>query len=234
MLIRSAPLPSVVLTDIQAVLFDCDGVLVDSEPLANQMLSELFAAHGVVMSIPECRAAFTGLNPRGVAIRLLELKGLDLTDVLVNHASAYFVEALAKQGLPPLPGVLDALASLKSRGIPFAAASNSELKELTFKLRLAGLINFFAPHHYSGDELRRPKPDPAVYLHAAEQLNVKPSDCVVIEDSPLGVRAGAAAGMRVLGFTGTHDDPSHADTLRRAGAAQTFADMSMIPTLIAR
>ncbi|MGE3107770.1 MAG: HAD family hydrolase [Phycisphaerales bacterium] len=217
----------------RAILFDCDGVLVDTEPLANQMLSELITSHGVPMSPLDCRAAFTGLNPRGVARRLIELHNLDLSKPLVNVASAHFMTALKKNGLTPLQGVAETLRRLQELNIAIAAASNSPLDELVFKLDLAGIIAYFAPHHYSGDALGRPKPDPAVYLHAALHLGVAPSDCIVIEDSPLGVRAGVAAGMTVWGFTGTHPDPSHSRVLLHAGAHRCIERIDAIAAELA-
>jgi len=220
------------LNQIAAILFDCDGVLVDSEPLANRMLSDFFATRGVHMSVDQCRAAFTGLNPRGVGEKLLALHAVDLIQPLVLHASNLFMQALRRDGLTPLPGLLDALSAIRTAGIPIASASNSPLPELIFKLGLAGLLPAFAPHHYSGDELGLPKPDPGVYLHAAARLGVPPARCVVIEDSRIGVQAGVRAGMRVLGYTGTHDHAAHAAALTAAGAETTFNHMGRLAELL--
>ncbi|MBC7771333.1 MAG: HAD family phosphatase [Pyrinomonadaceae bacterium] len=219
---------------VQAVIFDCDGVLVDSEPPANRVLSEILAEHGVVMSHAECRAAFLGLNPRGVADRLMELKGVNVTAPLIEQGSKRFVELLAKEGLPALPGVVEMLDDLAERRMLVAVASNSQIEELLFKLKLSGLHARFSRHAYSADALGKPKPDPGVYLHAAEMLGVEPAACVVVEDSPTGVFAGVRAGMRVLGFLGTHEDPQHAQTLRGAGAATLFSHMRELPSLLTR
>ncbi len=221
---------------VRAVLFDCDGVLVDTEPLANRMLSAVFAEHGVVMSDAECRAMFTGLNPRGVGERLLEATGLDLRKALVEQASGAFMRAIAREGLSPLEGVVEVLGMLRDGGVRMATASNSPLEELVFKLRLSGLERWFAPHHYSGDALGRPKPEPAVYEHAARELGVEAGACVVIEDSVVGVRAGAAAGMRVWGFVGTHaGEPgvaAHGNMLMQAGAERVIEQMHEVQEVV--
>lgn len=211
-----------------AVIFDCDGVLVDSEHHANTVLSELLAEHGVSMTPDECRAVFVGLNPRGVGRRLLELRGVDLTGVLVRDASARFMRLLERVGVPLVEGVGAVLAGLAGAGVPVAAASNSPIEELRLKLRLSGLAGCFGPHVHSGDAIGRSKPDPAVYLAAAAGLGVAPGACVVVEDTVTGVRAGVAAGMRVIGFTGTHPDAGYGGALARAGAAVVAASMAEV------
>jgi len=207
-----------------AVIFDCDGVLVDSEPLSNRVLSDVLTEHGVAMSPEECRETFVGLNPRGVAAKLLATRGVDLTTPLTTLAVPRFMADLRRAGLPPIPGVTQLLGTLRALGTAIAVASNSPLEELYLKLELAGLIGDFDPHIHSGDALGRSKPDPGVYLHAAKMLNVVPAACTVVEDTPTGITSGVRAGMRVFGFAGTH--PASADALRRAGAAEVFLSMA--------
>jgi HAD superfamily hydrolase (TIGR01509 family) len=199
----------------RAIIFDCDGVLVDSEPQANRVLSAALAERGVDMSPDECRAAFVGLNPRGVAGRLIELRGIDLTAYLTSAVVPRFMALLEAEGLAPMPGALDAVRSLHDRGVPIAVASNSPLPELQLKLRLTGLDRYFGPHVHSGDAIGRSKPDPGVYLHAAAGLGMPPEACTVIEDTPTGVLAAARAGMRVIGFSPGHGGE---EALRAAGA----------------
>lgn len=215
-----------------AVIFDCDGVLVDSEPLSNRVLSDVLTEHGVAMSPLECRETFVGLNPRGVASKLLATRGLDLTIPLTTLAVPRFMADLRRIGLPPIPGVRELLSELKARGTPIAVASNSPLEELRLKLELAGLTKDFDPHIHSGDALGRSKPDPGVYLHAAEILRVNPAACTVVEDTPTGVTAGVRAGMRVLGFAGTH--PASADSLRVAGASDVFFGMAELTSCLTK
>ncbi|CAG0948627.1 FMN hydrolase / 5-amino-6-(5-phospho-D-ribitylamino)uracil phosphatase [Phycisphaerales bacterium] len=215
-----------------AVIFDCDGVLVDSEPLANRILSELLGEHGVTMSPEECRDTFVGLNPRGVANRLRELRGIDLSGPLIAEGSKRFMEALERSGLEPFEGVGTAIEALLRRGVRLAAASNSPIDELRLKLRLSGLDRWFGSHAYSGDALGQSKPDPAVYLYTAARLGVEPHRCVVIEDTVTGVTAGVRAGMRVLGFTGTHQVAAYGLRLMDAGAARVFGAMAELEPLI--
>lgn len=213
-------------------MFDCDGVLVDSEPQANRVISEVLADQGIMMTPEECREVFVGLNPGGVARRLIELRGIDLTAVLTTQIVRRFLAVLDRDGTAMVPGASDAISHFARRGVLLACASNSPLEELKLKLRIARLADRFGEHVHSGDALGRSKPDPGVYLHAAAGLGVEPAACVVVEDSATGVTAGVRAGMRVLGFTGTHADAASAGRLIAAGAARTFARMEELPGLI--
>jgi HAD superfamily hydrolase (TIGR01509 family) len=216
-----------------AVIFDCDGVLVDSEPLANRVLSDLLGEHGVAMTPEECREAFVGLNPGGVAKKLMATRGVDLTGVLVGQASERFMVSLEREGLTPVEGVADLLGRLRGGGVLLAVASNSPMPELTLKLRLAGLREWFGAHTHSGDQIGRSKPDPGVYLAAASGLGVAPTACTVVEDTPTGVRAGVAAGMRVIGFTGAHPEPGQDERLVGVGAWRVARDMREVGALLA-
>lgn len=209
-----------------AIIFDCDGVLVDSEPLANRVLSGILTENGVPMSPDECHEAFVGLNPRGVGAKLRDMRGIDLTHALVTEAVPRFMRVLESSGLPPIAGVVALLDVLRARRIPFAVASNSPIEELRLKLRLSGLTDYFAPHIHSGDALGMPKPNPGVYLHAAVALDTPPASCTVVEDTPTGTTAGVRAGMRVIGFCGTH--PAIAPRLLNAGASQVVSDYSAL------
>lgn len=216
----------------RAVIFDCDGVLVDSEPQANRTLSEVLGEHGVRMTPEECRAAFVGLNPTGVAKKLLELKGVDLRATLPGETVPRFMALLEREGVAAVPGAAEAVEMCRARGLAVAVASNSPLAELALKLRLSGIGPLVGEHFYSGDALGRSKPDPGVYLHAAARLGVAPGACAVIEDSATGVKAGVAAGMRVLGFTGTHDGAHSAEVLLNAGAERTYHSHAQLEKLL--
>jgi HAD superfamily hydrolase (TIGR01509 family) len=214
-----------------AIIFDCDGVLADSEPQANRVLSEVLAEFGILLSPDDCREAFVGLNPDGVAAKVLSTRAIDLRASLSAVVVPRFMALLRAEGLRPVPHAEEAIRSVLSLGARTAVASNSPRPELELKLELTGLRGLFGPHVHSGDELRRSKPDPCVYLAAAAALGVAPSRCVVVEDTPTGVRAGLAAGMRVLGFTGAHGGPAHAPSLRAAGAHHTFGALSDVARL---
>jgi len=214
-----------------AIIFDCDGVLADSEPQANRVLSEVLAESGILMSPDECREAFVGLNPTGVAAKVLSARGVDLRASLTSIVVPRFMALLRAEGLRPVPGAADAVRSVVARGALTAVASNSPRPELELKLELTGLRGHFGPHVHSGDELRRSKPDPGVYLAAAAALGVPAARCVVVEDTPTGVRAGLAAGMRVLGFTGAHGGSAHTQDLLAAGAHLTFDSLADVTRL---
>ncbi|MCE7974092.1 MAG: HAD family phosphatase [Leptolyngbya sp. PLA1] len=214
-----------------AIIFDCDGVLADSEPQANRVLSEVLAEFGILMTPDECREAFVGLNPAGVAAKVLSTRGVDLRRHLTGIVVPRFMTLLRAEGLRPVPGAADAIVRVLSVGARTAVASNSPRPELELKLELTGLRGHFGPHVHSGDELGRSKPDPGVYLHAAAELGLPPSSCVVVEDTPTGVRAGLAAGMRVLGFTGAHGGPANATELLAAGADLTFDSLADVTRL---
>ncbi len=212
-----------------AIIFDCDGVLVDSEPLANRVLSTVLAECGITMSPSECRRMFVGLNPPGVAARLEERTGVRLPPDVVAGMSARFMVELEREGLAPIPGAASLLGSLR---VPLAAGSNSPIDELRLKLRLSGLDRLIGRHAYSGHALGRSKPDPGVYLHAAAQLGVPADACVVVEDTPTGVRAGVNARMTVIGFTGAHADDADAGGLTGAGATYIAPTLSEVGRLL--
>ncbi|MFZ2875027.1 MAG: HAD family phosphatase [Phycisphaerales bacterium] len=217
-----------------AIIFDCDGVLADSEAQANRVLSEVLAGFNIRMTPEECREAFVGLNPAGVAAKVLATRGIDLRDTLSAIVVPRFMALLRTEGLRPVPGADAAIRSVLSLGALTAVASNSPRPELELKLDLTGLRGHFGPHVHSGDELGRSKPDPAVYLYAASRLGVPPARCIVVEDTPTGVRAGVAAGMLVLGFTGAQGGPAHAPALLAVGAGATFdalADVARVAGL---
>ena len=213
-----------------AVLLDCDGVLVDSEPVANRTLAAFLTEHGLAHTAEECARRFIGLNPRGVGARILAEGGPDLREALVRDFTPRIIDAM-RDGVPIVAGMDRLLAELASRGIPLAAVSNSPIEELSLKLRVTGLAKHFAGHVHSADALGIPKPAADVYLHAARLLGIDPRACVVVEDSPTGIRAGVAAGARVIAFTGAgHAAPD--EVLRGAGAHEIARDAAELRSLL--
>lgn len=223
-----------------ALIFDCDGVLIDSEPIAARAMSELLAEHGLQLSPAECLTRFVSMTVEAEAAHILQHFGLDLLDVFHRELTPRTMR-MFETDLRPMPGVIEVLQRLtrgdsgNSCGTSFqplrfassnlrAVASNSAPQRLALALRIAGLAPFFEPHIYSASLVPRPKPAPDLFLHAARSLGVSPADCLVIEDSPAGVLAARAAGMRIIGFTGgSHATPADVQTLLQAGAATTFA-----------
>lgn len=210
----------------RAVLFDCDGVLVDSEPATNALLAEDLTAHGLAVTEEDCVARFIGGTIRDVAARA-RASGADLPPDWVDRFYARMFDRLA-QGCALIPGADVATAALAEAGVRMAVGSNGPVRKLEITLgQHPQLRARLAPHIHSAQALGRPKPDPFVWLHAARGLGVEPADCVVVEDSVTGARAARAAGIRCLGLA-AHGG---GDALRAAGA-EVFDDMRDLPRLL--
>jgi HAD superfamily hydrolase (TIGR01509 family) len=201
----------------QAVLFDCDGVLVDSEPITNALLAEDLTARGLPLSTDDCLALFVGGTIRTVADKARSL-GADLPPDWSALFYARMFDRLA-QGCPLIPGADAATRALERAEIPMAVGSNGPLRKMEITLgQHRDLSARFGPHLYSAPALGRPKPDPQVWQHAAAELRVTVRGCVVIEDSASGALAAQAAGMRCLGFAPPGAPAGTPDRLRLAGA----------------
>ena len=206
-------------------IFDCDGVLVDSEFIALEVLSTMMGEYGHPMNVPACRAAFMGLrNPdiiRAIEARIgrpLPGEGPIMRERMLDRL---------RREVRPMRGIADVLSQLDG---PRCVASSSDHERLALLLGLTGLAGFFGENIFSGTDVARGKPAPDLFLHAARTMGFAPEDCVVIEDSVTGVSAGVAAGMRVIGFCGGgHTHAAHADELRGAGAALVIDGMAALP-----
>jgi HAD superfamily hydrolase (TIGR01509 family) len=183
----------------KAVIFDCDGVVVDSEPLAFALLAQDLSAHGFVISQAEMEAELLGRTMTGVHARAVEL-GARLPDTWVAAFYAKLYAELAR-GVALIPGILALLDTLDAAGIPYAIGSNGSPEKIGISLgHYPGLQARFKGGVFSGQMMPQPKPAPDLYLHAANAMQVAPADCVVVEDSPTGARAALAAGMRCFGL----------------------------------
>lgn len=188
----------------RGLIFDCDGVLVDSEVLAAAELGLLLARHGVVLPEARIYADFLGRSQDAMVARIRRDHGLDLTPHLPAYAAA--LADRFRRDLRAVPGMARTLGAL---GGPRAVASSSAPARLALSLSLTGLAERFGPHVHSAAQVARGKPAPDLFLRAAAGLGVAPADCIVIEDSPSGIAAARAAGMRVLGFLGgSHAGPA--------------------------
>ena len=204
-----------------AVIFDCDGVLVDSEILAIEVEVEMLGAAGLVYHPEEYRHRFLGLSSAAaaglVAQDALERLGRPLPPDLADRIHHRCWDACQTR----LTEVFGCGAAVAALSLPKAVASSSGADFLREKLRLTGLLAAFDPHVYSADLVARAKPHPDIFLHAAERLGVAPGACLAIEDSVNGVRSAKAAGMTVWGFSGGgHMDASAAARLVEAGAVE--------------
>ena len=211
----------------RAVLFDCDGVLADTEAMHNRILAQEITALGWPMNEAECERLFIGLSWQGVIPRIHAQLGPDSVPAgFIPGIVARVVRALDEE-VTPIPFVLDALRAIVAAGVPVAVASNSSAPELAIKLRQLGLVDTFRDRAFTVEDVAQPKPAPDMYLAAATACGVAPADCVVVEDSVTGTRAGIAAGCRVLGY----GHGAHLAALAEAGA-KTFSDMRDLPTLL--
>lgn len=205
---------------IRAVIFDCDGVLVDSEGITNRLLRDDLAQHGLNMPLDQVMSTFVGGTMEGVAAEAIRL-GAALPDAWVDLFYVKMFAALEAE-VEAIPGVADLLAGLHRSGIARAVGSNGPLAKMDITLRRTDLLEWLAPHVYSARELAQPKPAPDIYIHAARCLDVSPDHCVVIEDSASGARAAQAAGMRCIGFAAAGQDDAlapHCDALAADMAA---------------
>jgi HAD superfamily hydrolase (TIGR01509 family) len=208
---------------LEAVIFDCDGVVVDSEPAAFELLAQDLALHGLPMSLDEVHRQFLGGTVHGLHEKANAM-GATLPASWPNDFYDRLYAILA-QGTPLMPGILTVLDALDAASIPFAIGSNGSDEKMQITLGQHGLIPRFKGL-FSGQTLGKPKPAPDLYLYAARALGANPAHCVVIEDSPTGARAAKAAGMRCMGYA-PHGNPALADV-----GAELFSNMKDLPSLL--
>jgi len=218
----SSPVPGL-------IVFDCDGVLVDSELLAAGVLARELSAIGFPMTAEGCIERFSGVAMPEVLRRIEDDRGRPLPTDFAETVRARDADAFRAE-LQPLPGARGMLAALT---LPRCVASSGRLAKMRLTLAITGLLEFFEPHLFSAEMVARGKPAPDLFLHAAAEMHSPPADCLVIEDSLAGVRAGVAAGMRVFGFVGgSHCPPDHGRRLRDAGAERVFDRLAALPELL--
>ncbi|MEU7969634.1 HAD family hydrolase [Streptomyces sp. NPDC049097] len=208
------------------VIFDNDGVLVDSEPISNRLLAGYLTEIGHQTSYEDSIRDFMGSAMHRVHDLIQERTGerlpSDFDDVF--HARVF---AAFERELKPVPGVVDVLEKLSADGVPYCVASSGSHERIRVGHRTTGLDRWFDDGRiFSSQDVGRGKPAPDLFLHAAERMGAAPGDCLVVEDSPLGVRAAVAAGMDVYGFTAM----TPADRL--VGATQLFSTMAELADLL--
>jgi HAD superfamily hydrolase (TIGR01509 family) len=219
------------MSDVALHIFDCDGVLVDSELLVTRIESELLRTVGIDLSSEEIATAFVGLSDTEMHRRIEEQWAIRLPSDFAMRKAARLDTAFEVE-LRPVPGVPELLSQLSTAR---CVASSSDVVRIRRSLAATGLTPFFEPHLYSAAMVANGKPAPDLFLHAARSMGVPTGACVVIEDSPYGVAAGRAAGMHVVGFTaGGHCGPGLADELLAAGADVIAADADELRDALAR
>jgi HAD superfamily hydrolase (TIGR01509 family) len=216
----------------KAVLWDCDGCLIDSEAIACGHAADELTQAGYRISMHDFVTRFAGKTRQDIYRAIYDETGLNLNDKIDPAITRREREARFTRELQPIEAIHETLDALN---LPMAIASGSEFERLEHTLRLTDLFERFMPHVYSSSLVKHGKPAPDIFLYAAQKLGVAPADCLVIEDSENGVRAGVAAGMTVFGFTGgSHvpDPQAHAALLRALGAHDVFHHMSALPMLL--
>jgi HAD superfamily hydrolase (TIGR01509 family) len=208
------------------VIFDCDGVLVDSEPIAVRIDVAMLAEIGITMSEAEVIERFVGRSPEVIQDEAEARLGRPLPEGWWDHGEARIREAYATD-LREVDGISEALGAID---LPVCVASSSGHENLRLKLELTGLYERFAGHIFSASEVANGKPAPDLFLHAASRMGAAPEDCVVVEDSRYGVQAARAAGMDVLGYAGGVTPAAVLEGPRTV----VFDDMRILPDLLAR
>ena len=212
------------------VIFDCDGVLVDSEVLVTQIESEMLAELGADLSPDEIARHFTGLSDAVMAEMLRRDWHVELPPTFNAERTRLVAEAFDDR-LEPVAGIA---AMLQALDTPRCVASSSAPDRIVHSLTRTGLIDVFDGHLYSATMVEHGKPAPDLFLYAARMLETSADGCVVVEDSPHGVAAGRAAGMHVIGFTaGGHCLPDHPERLVEAGADEVVRTSDELGRLLA-
>ena len=209
----------------QLIIFDCDGVLVDSEPISNRILAEMLTEAGLPMSLEECYEHFMGRTMR------------DCLDILArrfrHRVATDFVDSVRRRTLDelaaeiePVPGVAAVLERVTA---PMCVASSGQLVKMRTTLGRTGLLPYFEGRLFSAAGMARGKPHPDIFLRAATAMGAEPDACAVVEDSPAGVEAGVAAGMTVFGYAALTGPARLA-----AAGAHVFTHMRELPALLER
>jgi len=211
------------------VIFDCDGVLVDSETVAFQTDNDMVRALGLDWTVAECMEKFLGRSTKSCVEVIEAALGRPVPDGWIEAWHGAMHDALRKNGVPPIPGIFDALDALEAARVPYCVASSGEMEKMDITLASSGLMPRVAGRIYNSAMVARGKPAPDLFLHAAKSMGAQPADCVVVEDSVAGVTAGIAAGMRVMAYAAA----AYVDreSMRRAGG-ELFEDMASLPRLI--
>ena len=211
------------------VIFDCNGVLVDSEPLATAIVSQEFIRAGFPLTPDMIARYFTGRRPADMFADVEFATGRKLPAGFAAGVADSILRRFRSE-LRPTHHAAYALSWLRGAK---CVASSSSIERIRVSLESTGLIRFFEPNLFSASDVRNGKPAPDLLLHAAGKMGVEPGACIVVEDSSVGVTAGVTAGMRVIGFAGaSHAGSDTADQLRAAGACDVITDMRALKRAI--
>ena len=211
------------------VIFDCDGVLVDSEVISCRAHAEVLSGHGYPITADQVFDRFLGRSTRQATAEVEAELGRRLPDDFAARLQDRLYSAF-EADLQAMPGVGAALDAIE---LPVCIASSGSHQRMRISLGATGLYERFVPNIFSASQVDHGKPAPDLFLFAAAHMKTAPAACVVIEDSVAGIKGGVAAGMTVLGFHGgSHCRPDYAAALQAAGAAATFAEMRELPAFL--
>ena len=210
------------------VIFDCDGVLVDTEPVSNAVMSAALAHYGIAISADDCRQRFVGRTIEAVQAAVEAEIGRSLDADWPDRVRRQ-TEAAFDRGVQPIAGIEAAIAAVKGAHLPYCVASSGKFSKMRKSLGTARLLPHFEDVLFSAEQVQRGKPSPDLFLFAAERMGADPAACVVIEDSVPGVQAGLAAGMRVLAFAG---DPMSVKAGLLEAGTESFSHMNDLPPLL--
>lgn len=216
-----------------AVLFDCDGVLVDSETITNTVLAAMLGELGWHLSVDEAMSIFVGKTVMDEAPLIEAKTGFRITPAWLETFRERRNAALERE-VTAIEGIVETVAALHARlDGRIAVASGADRVKLRLQLAKAGVLDDFEGRIFSGQETPRNKPHPDVYLAAAAGLGVDPARCAVIEDTVTGATAGRAAGATVFGYSPSEKGHSSKEALRAVGVADVFEEMAHLPALLA-
>jgi HAD superfamily hydrolase (TIGR01509 family) len=212
------------MSPFDLVIFDCDGVLVDSEQITNSVFAAMLSEIGLPVTLEYISNTFVG-QPMTVCVEIIqESLGKPIPDNFVTEFRQRNKKDLSKK-LKPIKGIHDVLSQMKTS---YCVASNSTREMVQTKLDITGLLPYFEGKIFSVVDVAQGKPHPDIFLYAADKMKVQPQRCVVIEDTPVGVQAGFSAGMKVFGYT----QYSNPQKLQAAGASVVFSCMRLLPNLL--
>ncbi|OEJ64064.1 HAD family hydrolase [Magnetovibrio blakemorei] len=218
--------------NLQLVIFDCDGVLVDSEMIASRELALYLSDLGHPTEAAECRQLFTGMSIQSVADKVGTEWGLSVPIDFIEHLRARDRIAFERE-LKAVAHVEEALEHLHQANIPFCVASSGTPEKIRHSLELTELLPWFDNHLFSATQVAHGKPAPDLFTFAAKRMGVPAGHCLVIEDATPGVQGGVAAGMDVFGFIGaSHCTPHSGEALLASGAKCIFEHMADLPALL--
>ena len=217
-----------------AVLFDCDGVLVDSELITNRVLSQMLGELGWPISVAETMRVFMGKAVRDEASLIEANTGVAISEAWLTQFRERRNAALERE-LVAINGAAAAVKALHTAlDSRIAVASGADRHKVEMQLQKTGMLDYFEGRVFSGHEMPHTKPHPDVYLAAARSLGVDPKRCAVVEDTVTGATAGLAAGATVFGYAPSNVGHSTPDALREVGVALVFEDMEQLPALLAQ